>query len=42
MALISSATSVRGHGHWPFRSSERSSISTITAGAPTRLRGISR
>ena len=42
MPPINSATTVRGHGHWPLRSSAAASISTMTAGALERLRGMSR
>ena len=42
IARSRSAVNVRGHGHWPRASSERSSISTMTAGALSRARGARR
>jgi len=41
MAATRSAVTLRGHGHCPRVSSERSSMSTMTAGAELRTRGIS-
>ena len=39
MRVASSATSVRGQGHWPYSASVSSSISTMVAGALRRSRG---
>ena len=39
---MSSATRVRGHGHWPWRASEPSSITTMVTGCEIRSRGKSR
>jgi len=39
MAAMSRAMRVRGHGHWPKRCSDSSSMATMTAGAERRSRG---